>query len=40
MLRTPQRVAVSEMEGTRDPTIWSPDKIEVPVLMILAKQPM
>jgi len=39
MLRTPQRVAVSEMEAIRDPALWAPDKIEVPVLMILAKQP-
>ena len=39
MLRTPQYVAASEMEATLDPTLWSPDKIEVPVLMILAKQP-
>jgi pimeloyl-ACP methyl ester carboxylesterase len=39
MLRTPQFVAVSEMEGTLDPELWHPDKITVPVLMILAKQP-
>jgi pimeloyl-ACP methyl ester carboxylesterase len=40
MLRTPQHVAVSEFEGTADPAIWQPDKIDVPVLMILAKQPI
>ncbi len=39
MLRTPQYVAASEMEGTLDPELWRPDKINVPVLMILAKQP-
>lgn len=27
------------MEGTLDPELWRPDKITVPVLMILAKQP-
>jgi pimeloyl-ACP methyl ester carboxylesterase len=40
MLRTPQYVAVSEFEKTADPALWKPDKIDVPVLMILAKQPM
>jgi len=40
MLRTPQYVAVSEFEGTADPALWKPDKIDVPVLMILAKQPV
>ena len=39
ILRTPQHVAVSEMEGLLDPELWRPDKINVPVLMILAKQP-
>jgi pimeloyl-ACP methyl ester carboxylesterase len=39
MLRTPQHVAASEMEATLDPELWKPDKINVPVLMILAKQP-
>lgn len=39
MLRTPQDVAASEMEATLDPELWRPDKIAVPVLMILAKQP-
>lgn len=39
MLRTPQFVAASEMEGTLAPELWKPDKINVPVLMILAKQP-
>ncbi|MEO7166954.1 MAG: alpha/beta hydrolase [Spartobacteria bacterium] len=39
MLRTPQRVAVSEMEGILDPALWKTDKIEVPVLMVLAKSP-
>ena len=40
MLRTPQYVAISEFEGTADPALWKPDKIDVPVLMILAKQPV
>jgi pimeloyl-ACP methyl ester carboxylesterase len=40
MVRTSQHVAVSEFEGTADPAIWQPDKIDVPVLMILAKQPI
>ena len=39
ILRTPQQVSVRELESTTDPEIWKPDKIEVPVLMILAKQP-
>jgi pimeloyl-ACP methyl ester carboxylesterase len=39
MLRTPQSVAASEMEATLDPELWKPDKINVPVLMVLAKQP-
>jgi pimeloyl-ACP methyl ester carboxylesterase len=39
MLRTPQYVATSEMEATLDPELWKPDQINVPVLMILAKQP-
>jgi pimeloyl-ACP methyl ester carboxylesterase len=39
MLRAPQHVAVSELEGLLDPELWRPDKITVPVLMILAKQP-
>lgn len=40
MLRTPQYVAVSEFENTVDPELWKEDKINVPVLMILAKQPV
>lgn len=39
MLKTPQYVAVSEFEATADENLWKEDKIEVPVLMILAKQP-
>ena len=27
------------MEGLLDPALWRPDKIEVPVLMLLARQP-
>ncbi len=39
MLSTPQYVAVSAMEGMMDPTIWSDDKINVPTLAVMAKQP-
>jgi pimeloyl-ACP methyl ester carboxylesterase len=39
MLRTPQSIAVSEFESTLDDALWKPDKINVPVLMVLAKQP-
>ncbi len=39
ILKTPQSVAVSELENTTDPALWTPDKIEVPVLMIMARQP-
>ena len=39
MLRTPQRVAVSEMEAISKPELWKEDKITVPTLVILAKQP-
>jgi pimeloyl-ACP methyl ester carboxylesterase len=39
MLRTPQYVASAEFDSTLDDALWKPDKINVPVLMILAKQP-
>ena len=39
MLRTPQAIAVSEFESTLDEELWKADKITVPVLMVLAKQP-
>jgi pimeloyl-ACP methyl ester carboxylesterase len=39
MLKTPQHVAVSEFKATADEELWKPDKINVPMLMILAKQP-
>jgi len=39
MMRTPQYVAASEFDSTLDEALWKPDKINVPVLMILAKQP-
>ncbi len=39
ILKTLQSVSVSELESTTDPAIWKADKIEVPVLMILARQP-
>jgi pimeloyl-ACP methyl ester carboxylesterase len=39
MLRTPQHVSVSEMENILPDEIWRPDKINVPALVILAKQP-
>jgi pimeloyl-ACP methyl ester carboxylesterase len=39
MLKTPQHVAVSEFEATADEDLWREDKIEVPTLLVLAKQP-
>lgn len=36
-LDTPQHVLVSAMEGMADDSIWGPDKINVPVLAIMAK---
>ena len=36
-LNTPQHVLVSAMEGMADPSIWGDDKINVPVLAIMAK---
>lgn len=38
MARTPQYVSVSEMESILGPEVWRPDKINVPTLVILAKQ--
>lgn len=38
-LNTPQQVLVSAMEGMNDESIYGPDKINVPVLAILAKSP-
>ena len=38
-LNTPQHVIVSAMEGMNDDSIYGPDKINVPVLAILAKSP-
>jgi pimeloyl-ACP methyl ester carboxylesterase len=39
LLNTPQHVLVSAMEGMADASIWGEDKINVPVLAILAKSP-
>ncbi len=39
LLNTPQPVLVSAMEGMADPSIWGADKINVPVLAIMAKSP-
>ena len=38
-MNTPQYVLVSAMEGMADPSIWGDDKINVPVLAIMAKNP-
>ena len=38
MLATPQYVAFSEFEASLDPAIWTEDKINVPVLVIIAKK--
>ena len=39
MLSTPQYVAISAMEGMVEESIWKQDKIDVPVLAVLAKSP-
>ncbi len=39
MLSTPQYVAISAMDGMADETIWKQDKINVPVLAVMAKSP-
>jgi pimeloyl-ACP methyl ester carboxylesterase len=39
MLATPEHVAVSAMAGMTDEKIWGNDKIDVPVLAILAESP-
>jgi pimeloyl-ACP methyl ester carboxylesterase len=39
MLSAPEHVAVSEMDGMIDESIWGSDKINVPVLAILAASP-
>ena len=36
---TPQHVVVSAMEGMAEPSIWGDDKINVPVLAVMAKNP-
>lgn len=38
-LNTPQHVVVSAMEGMADASIWGEDKINAPVLAIMAKNP-
>ena len=38
-LNTPQYVLISAMEGMADASIWGEDKINVPVLAIMAKNP-
>lgn len=38
-VNTPQYVLVSAMEGMADDSIWGQDKINVPVLAVLAKSP-
>ena len=39
-MSTPQHVVVGAMEGMMDKSIWGEDKINVPVLAIMAKNPM
>ena len=36
---TPQHVLVSAMEAMTDPSIWGDDKINVPILAVMAKNP-
>jgi len=38
-LSTPQQVMISALEGMADESIWGSDKINVPVLAIMAKSP-
>lgn len=38
-MSTPQHVLVSAMEGMSDLAIWGEDKIDVPVLAIMARNP-
>lgn len=38
-VNTPQHVIVGAMEGMADPAIWADDKINVPVLAIMARNP-
>jgi pimeloyl-ACP methyl ester carboxylesterase len=38
-LNTPQHVVVSAMEGMADASIWGEDKINVPVLAVMARNP-
>jgi pimeloyl-ACP methyl ester carboxylesterase len=38
-VKTPQHVIVGAMEGMADPSIWGDDKINVPVLAIMANNP-
>lgn len=38
-MSTPQYVVVGAMEGMADPAIWGDDKMNVPVLAIMAKNP-
>lgn len=38
-LATDHHVLISTFEGTQDPTIWTPDAIEVPMLVVLAPSP-
>lgn len=38
-LNTPQHVVLSAMEGMADASIWGEDKINVPVLAVMAKNP-
>ena len=39
-MNTPQNVLVSAFEGMLDPSIWTEDRINVPVLAIMAKTPL
>lgn len=39
LANTPQHVLLSAMEGMADPSIWTDDKVNVPVLAVMAKNP-
>ena len=38
-LSTPQHVLLGSAEASRDPEVWKPDPIEVPLLVLMAKNP-
>jgi len=39
MMATPKHVMAGELEAFIDPAIWTDDKVDVPLLVLLAQQP-